>query len=85
VYRQQQKPMKDWVIVSRNFPDKAVIDYTYYWLMVNTRSLYYEVPSVSALLPREDRMVLCPFIDFFNHADHGVRSKVLQRTTIIIE
>lgn len=42
----------------------------YYWLLVNTRTFYHERPGMKkAKTAREDRMALCPFADYFNHAD----------------
>ncbi|KAK3172786.1 hypothetical protein OEA41_006111 [Lepraria neglecta] len=67
----QEKRMKaDWKIVSKIFPTKTLEEYTYYWLVVNTRSFYFEVPGTTDFA-HEDRMVLCPFVDYFNHNDHG--------------
>lgn len=42
--------------------------YRYAWLLANTRTFYYVDPR-TAKLPREDRMVLQPVADLFNHAD----------------
>ena len=42
-------------------------DYLYAWLLVNTRSFYHETAR-SKKLPREDRMVLQPVADLFNHS-----------------
>ncbi|KAL8391200.1 hypothetical protein RB595_009993 [Gaeumannomyces hyphopodioides] len=42
--------------------------YRYAWLLANTRTFYYVDPR-TARLPREDRMVLQPVADLFNHAD----------------
>ncbi len=61
----------DWNIVSRVFPDKGWEEYAYYWLVVNTRSFYFELPDATNT-PHADRMVMCPFVDYFNHNDHGV-------------
>ena len=72
MYRQEKKLKADWDIVSRVFPEKTLPVYTYYWLIVNTRSFYFEVPGTEAVQDHDDRMVLCPFVDYFNHNDHGV-------------
>lgn len=45
VYQQEKKLKADWNIVSRVFPDKTLPVYTYYWLIVNTRSFYFEIPN----------------------------------------
>ena len=71
MYRQEKKLRTDWDIVSRVFPEKTLPVYTYYWLIVNTRSFYFEVPGTEAG-DHDDHMVLCPFVDYFNHNDHGV-------------
>ena len=69
--RQELKLSKDWAVVSQIFPTAVFADYQYYWLIVNSRSFYYELPGIDVPSPN-DRMVLCPFVDFFNHRDHGV-------------
>ena len=66
--RQEKKLKLDWDIVSKIFPAKALQEYTYYWLVVNTRSFYFELHGAK----HEDRMVMCPFVDYINHNDHGV-------------
>ena len=68
---QEKKLKKDWNVVSEIFPRSSFELYTYYWLIINTRSFYFELPGSKIQPAREDRMVLCPFIDYFNHADHG--------------
>ena len=70
--KQEERLTKDWNVVSRVFPNASYEKYTYNWLIVNTRSFYYDLLELKRSVPREDRMVLCPFVDYFNHADHGV-------------
>ncbi len=70
--KQEAKLQKDWAIVSRLFPGKTLEAYMYGWLLVNTRTLYCEGQGGNQFNSREDRIVLCPFIDLFNHNDHGV-------------
>jgi len=72
---QEKKFQRDWDNVGRIFPGKARYSYLYYWLVVNSRSFYFELPGSKATRPKEDRMALCPFADFFNHADHGVSER----------
>ena len=72
MYRQERKLKADWDIVSRVFPKETLSAYTYFWLIVNTRSFYFEVSGEKVAEDHDDRMVLCPFIDYFNHNDHGV-------------
>lgn len=70
--QQERKLREDWAIASKVFPGETLEKYTYYWLLVNTRCFYYELPGAKYHSARGDRMVLCPFIDYFNHQDHGV-------------
>lgn len=72
LYRQEQKLKADWESVSKVFPDQALPEYTYYWLVVNTRSFYFDILEGEVPKSHDDRMVLCPFVDYFNHSDHGV-------------
>lgn len=54
--------------------------FTYYWLIVNTRTFYWDYSTISTKrkgkpgkkLVGDDCMTLCPFADYFNHADGGV-------------
>lgn len=69
---QQTKFKRDWGVVSRVFPGRKVEEYRYGWLLVNTRSLYCDGLGGRKFKSREERMVLCPFVDLFNHDDHGV-------------
>lgn len=70
--RQRQKLEKDWKHFSRSGLEADYSDFRYCWLIVNTRCFYYELPGTKRPPSVEDRMVLCPFIDFFNHQDKGV-------------
>ena len=46
---------------------------TWMWLIVYTRSFYYDMPLRSRpKVLNEDKMCLCPFVDYFNHAEKGV-------------
>lgn len=69
---QEKKFRRDWGVVSRIFPGRKMEEYRYGWLLVNTRSLYCGGLGGNKFRSREERMVLCPFIDLFNHDDHGV-------------
>lgn len=69
---QEKKFRRDWQVVSRIFPGSKMEDYRYGWLLVNTRSLYCDGIGGKRFKSREERMVLCPFVDLFNHDDHGV-------------
>ena len=72
LHKQEEKLNKDWTKVRKVLPNASFNRYTHYWLVVNTRSFYFEPPGAKRLPVRDDRMVLCPFADYFNHADHGV-------------
>lgn len=72
LHAQKERFEKDWAIVSASLPEVSVDNYTYHWLIVNTRSCYFEIPKTKVHLNRKDRMMLCPYIDMFNHADRGV-------------
>ena len=71
--RQRKKLKVDWKIVKRALPDLSFERYIHYWLLVNSRTFYFELPNVKTLPPRDDRIVMCPFVDLFNHHDTGVR------------
>lgn len=43
--------------------------YRHAWLLVNTRTFYYDMTPRLRRRPREDRMVLQPLADLFNHTD----------------
>lgn len=57
---QRKKLRADWEIVSGILPDATFENYLHKWLVVNTRSLYHEMPTARTLPRREDHMVLCP-------------------------
>lgn len=69
---QRRKLRADWQLASGVFPDASFERFLYYWLVVNTRSFYFETPNFKTQPSREDRMVMVPFIDLFNHNDSGV-------------
>jgi len=70
--KQQSKFARDWTAIQQASLDASVTraDYLYTWLLVNTRTFYHE-SARAAKLPRDDRMVLQPVADLFNHADEG--------------
>lgn len=49
-------------------PDDAawVDEYTYHWILVNTRSFHWKPEGV-----KEGSMVMCPFLDYMNHCPNG--------------
>jgi hypothetical protein len=68
--KQQAKFARDWASVSAAFPELKEDAYTHGWLLANTRTFYF----LNAALRRrkkEDRMVLQPVADLFNHTDAG--------------
>ena len=68
--KQEARVEKDWAKVSTAIPAADRERYIYYWLLVNTRTFYHELPRKQTVkTPREDCMALCPFADYFNHAD----------------
>ena len=47
-------------------------DLSWLWLMVNSRSFYYDLPLRTKPKNKDDKLCLCPFIDYFNHGNEGV-------------
>jgi hypothetical protein len=68
--KQKIKLEKDWKVVSAAFPAIERKEYVYAWLLVNSRTFYYVTPATEKY-SRDDRMVLQPVADLFNHADDG--------------
>ncbi|KAL6712611.1 hypothetical protein ACN47E_000488 [Coniothyrium glycines] len=72
---------RDWNELRTYMPniDKATFSYT--WIIVNTRTFYWDYPDLPNSHPRlpkrrakltaDDCYVMCPFIDYFNHSDVG--------------
>ena len=73
--KQEARFERDWraLCATPGLPPLDRQQFQYYWLIVNTRSFYFDHGSLAKVKDKDDRMVLCPFIDFFNHADQGVR------------
>ncbi|KXX80905.1 Ribosomal lysine N-methyltransferase set11 [Madurella mycetomatis] len=78
--KQQSKFDRDWTAVQQHLvpalPASQASSLTrqrflYAWLLVNTRTFYHETSRTARLLPKDDRMVLQPVADLFNHADGG--------------
>lgn len=76
---QQQKYLKDWQTWQSMIPSGAEKSFQYHWLIVNTRTFFWKhhgsgAKKLSKKIRRtcnDDRMVLCPFVDYFNHSDEG--------------
>ena len=77
---QERRLKRAWGNVSKLSLDASYDDYVYAWLIVNTRSFYYDLPLRLEPRTRDDRMVLCPFVDFFNHSNNGVGHEILLAT-----
>ncbi|KAF2089992.1 SET domain-containing protein [Saccharata proteae CBS 121410] len=80
--KQESKIAKDWDAVHAHLPSNPSRElYTYYWLIVNTRTFYWDYPKPVSTKGRprnkkqklvpDDCMALCPFMEYFNHADEG--------------
>ncbi|RFU76859.1 hypothetical protein TARUN_5352 [Trichoderma arundinaceum] len=62
----------NWSAFSEAFPGVPYEEYTYAWLVVNTRTFYNETPE-TLKYPWEDRLALIPVADLFNHTDAGCK------------
>ncbi|KAL8784558.1 MAG: hypothetical protein Q9213_003906 [Squamulea squamosa] len=69
--KQRKKLKEDWERVAEAVPNIPFETYVHCWLLVNTRTLYFEMPNLKPLPHRDDRIVMCPFVDLFNHNDTG--------------
>ena len=71
IVKQQKKLDADFAAAREATPRLDERAYTHMWLIVNTRSFYWDLPLRHQPQGAEDRMALCPFVDYFNHADVG--------------
>lgn len=72
---------QDWSDVKADIPSIDKDLFTYVWLVVNTRTFYWDYPDLSNAHPRlpkrrakltsADCYAMCPFMDYFNHSDSG--------------
>ncbi|KAI4670010.1 uncharacterized protein J4E79_000290 [Alternaria viburni] len=80
--KQRSNLEKDWSALSPHLPPAITKSlYTYTWLIVNTRTFYWEYPDLPnahpslpkrrAKLTADDCYCMCPLIDYFNHSDNG--------------
>ncbi|RAH75529.1 uncharacterized protein BO66DRAFT_310466 [Aspergillus aculeatinus CBS 121060] len=67
--QQGQRLRRDWDMVAAVFPNTDWDQFSYHWLIVNTRSFFYLVPGQEPPEDRNDAMALLPFADYFNHSD----------------
>ncbi|KAM0516764.1 hypothetical protein ACHAPE_005398 [Trichoderma viride] len=72
LFKREKAFRGDWSDFNKAFPDVTYEEYTYGWLVVNTRTFYNESPE-TLKYPWEDRLTLIPVADLFNHADAGCR------------
>ena len=68
--KQQAKSASDWALASASFPSLERRAYLEAWLLVNSRTFYFVTPRTEHF-QRDDRMVLQPVGDLFNHASWG--------------
>lgn len=68
---QEKRLDKAYRVIKQVFQDIDKDTYTYYWLIVNTRSFHHIPVGTPAPEDRYDAMALCPFGDYFNHIDEG--------------
>jgi hypothetical protein len=78
---QLAKLNKDWHDLSAHLPFISKSLFTYTWLIVNTRTFYWNYPDLPNSHPRlpkrktkltgDDCYAMCPFMDYFNHSDVG--------------
>lgn len=66
--KQDRMFARDWRAFSSSFASVVTRrDYSYAWLLVNSRTFYYETPETAKYL-WEDRLAQLPVADLFNHA-----------------
>jgi hypothetical protein len=78
---QRTKLEKDWNDLHSYIPSVSKDLFMYTWLIVNTRTFYWEYPDLPNSHPRlpkkraqltaDDCYAMCPFMDYFNHSDTG--------------
>lgn len=61
-----------WTAVLEVFPETDWDEFSYHWLVVNTRSFFYLMPGQDMPEDHNDAMALLPFADYFNHSDVAV-------------
>ncbi|KAJ5336995.1 uncharacterized protein N7506_005017 [Penicillium brevicompactum] len=66
---QAQRLRKAWTDVTSAYPETKWEDFSYHWLIVNTRSFYWVGEGQEVPEDLNDAMGLVPFADYFNHAD----------------
>ncbi|PSN70339.1 SET domain-containing protein [Corynespora cassiicola Philippines] len=87
---QQTKLDKDFASITSQFPTITRTLFTYTWLIVNTRTFYWDykdlpgssnkrLPKKRDYLTADDCYAMCPFMDYFNHSDRGCDPKANAR------
>lgn len=66
---QERRLGQAWADVNFAFPETDWKSFSYYWLILNTRSFYWVRPDQEPPENRNDAMALLPFADYFNHSD----------------
>ncbi|KAF2648297.1 SET domain-containing protein [Lophiostoma macrostomum CBS 122681] len=78
---QRTKLNSDFDTIRPMYPSMSKPLFTYTWMIVNTRTFYWDYPDLStahpslpkkrAKLTADDCYAMCPFMDYFNHSDVG--------------
>ena len=74
IAQQEHRLRKAWTDVVTLLPETDWKSFSYYWLILNTRSFYWVGPNQEPPEDRNDAMALLPFADYFNHSDVEVGS-----------
>jgi hypothetical protein len=75
VQNQTKKLDDDFKVAAKSFPQVSYDNFRYFWLVVNTRSFYYDEPG-TRWRNRDDKMCLTAVADLFNHLETGVTHTV---------
>ncbi|KAF2275023.1 SET domain-containing protein [Westerdykella ornata] len=85
VAKQRHKLDADFDTLRPSIPSISKDLFTYTWLIVNTRTFYWDYPDLPRASPRlpkkrslltpDDCYAMCPFMDYFNHSDRGCETK----------
>lgn len=85
---QEGKYTRDFEAVKAQIAENLRSWYRYYWLIVNTRCFYWEyfkrardAKKRGRKLGRDECLMLCPWADYFNHAESGVSTACLLNGT----
>ncbi|KAL5088311.1 hypothetical protein Trisim1_006762 [Trichoderma cf. simile WF8] len=70
--KREEEFQSGWSVFRDAFPEVPYEEYTYAWMIVNTRTFYNETPE-TLKYPWEDRLALIPVADLFNHSDNGCK------------